>query len=194
MNGKVTGTLLALLIAALTCGPALEAGAAVVRGVSFPETVTLGGRECRLAGVGVRTKLIVSVYLGALYLATPTGDAPAAIAADEPKRTVLHFLHSKVEAEKIRAAWIEGFRANAGAALPQLQERLERFAGWFTEDLLKGEQIVLTYLPGAGTEAAVKGRVVGVIPGADFMQTLWSVWLGTKPVDGGLKQGMLGKP
>ncbi len=182
----------AVLATAVVLG-ATWAGAATVNGVSFPDVATIGGRECRLNGVGVRTKLVVSVYLGALYLATPTDDAAAAIAVEEPKRTVMHIVHSKVEAEKVRAAWREGFAANAGAGLPQLLERLGRFSGWFDADMLKGEQIVLTYLPGRGTEVSVKGTVRGVIEGADFMRALWSVWLGEKPVDGGLKKGMLGK-
>ncbi|HEY5998777.1 MAG TPA: chalcone isomerase family protein [bacterium] len=182
---------LAAAVAAAAAMFASDTLAAVVKGVTFPDSVAIGGRECRLNGVGVRTKFIVSVYLGALYVATPTADGVAAIAADEPKRTVLHFVHSKVEAEKIREAWREGFAANAGAALPQLKERLERFAGWFDEDLHKDERIELTYVPGKGTEVAVKGKVRGTIEGADFMRALWSVWLGEKPVDGGLKEGML---
>jgi hypothetical protein len=184
--------LCALIVVSAMIGAGGEAGAATVKGVSFPDAVDVGGRECRLNGVGVRTKLFVKVYLGALYLTTPTADGAVAVAADEPKRTVLHFVHSKVEAEKIREAWHDGFAANAGAELPRLRDRLERFSAWFDQDLLAGEQIVLTYQPGTGTQVAVKGTVRGVIEGADFMQALWSVWLGPKPVDTGLKQGMLG--
>jgi len=193
MRKIATLALFALALFALPVAPCKDAAAATVQGVAFPDAVEIGGRECRLNGVGLRTKFVVSVYLGGLYLATPTGEAAAAIAADEPKRTVLHFVHSKVEAEKIREAWREGFAANAGAALAQLRERLDRFSGWFDEDLLKDERIELTYVPGRGTEVAIKGKARGVIEGADFMQALWSVWLGAKPVDGGLKKGMLGK-
>lgn len=185
-------TIAVFMAAALVC-LAGTAGAATVKGVTFPDTIAIGGKECRLVGVGVRSKIVISVYLGALYLATPTGDAAAAIAADEPKRTVMHFLYSKVEAEKLREGWREGFAANAGAAQPQLAARLDRFNSWFDADLLKGEQVVLTYLPGQGTEVSVKGAVRGTIEGADFMRALWAVWLGEKPADGGLKKGMLGK-
>jgi len=186
-------TTMSAVLAAVLLLSATPAGAATVKGVSFPDAATIGGRECRLNGVGVRTKVVISVYLGALYLGTTTGDAAAAIAADEPKRIVMHFVHSKVGADAIRAAWREGFGTNSAATLPQLNERLERFSGWFDADLLKGEQVVLTYLPGQGTEVTVQGKVRGVIEGADFMRALWSVWLGEKPVDGGLKKGMLGK-
>lgn len=192
MNNRAIRFPAAALLALSLC-VAAGAQAATVKGVSFADTASIGGRECRLVGVGVRTKVIISVYLGALYLATPTGDAAAAIAAEEPKRIVMHFVHSKVGAEAIREAWRDGFDANAAATLPQLKDRLDRFCTWFDADLLKGEQVVLTYVPGQGTEVAVKGVVRGVIEGADFMKALWSVWLGAKPADGGLKKGMLGK-
>jgi len=186
-------TTMSVLLASAMLLPATMVGATTVKGVSFPDAATIGGRECRLNGVGVRTKVIISVYLGALYLGTPTGDASAAITADEPKRIVMHFVYSKVGVEDMRKAWREGFGANSAATLPQLSERLERFSGWFDTDLLKGEQVVMTYLPGQGTEVSVRGKVRGVIEGADFMRALWSVWLGEKPADGGLKKGMLGK-
>ena len=185
-------TTMSAVIAAVLFLSASLVGAATMKGVSLPDSATIGGRECRLNGVGVRTKVVISVYLGALYLETPTGDAAAAIAADEPKRVVMHFVFSKVGVEDMRKALREGFSANSAAALPQLNERLERFSGWFDADLLKGEQVVLTYLPGQGTEVTVQGKVRGVIEGADFMRALWSVWLGEKPADGGLKKGMLG--
>jgi hypothetical protein len=177
----------------LTAG-ASAAGAATFKGVSFPDAVSIAGRECRLNGVGVRTKFFVKVYLGALYLAVPSHDPAAAIAADEPKRIVMHFVHSKVEAEKIRGTLLEGLRENAGAALPQLQERVDRLLGWIADDALAGDEVVFTYLPGQGTELSVKGQVRGVVPGADVMRALWSVWLGAKPADAGLKQGLLGAP
>jgi hypothetical protein len=180
----------AAAVAVLLASPAT---AATVKGVTFPAAAAVGGRECRLVGVGVRTKLVISVYLGALFLATPTGDAAAAVAAEEPKRVVLHFLHSKVGADAIRGAWRDGFAANSAAALPQLQARLDRFSSLFDADLLKGETIELTYVPGQGTEVVVKGAARGVIEGADFMRALWAVWLGEKPADGGLKKGMLGR-
>ena len=183
---------MSVLLAAAMLLPATLVGATTMKGVTFPDVATIGGKECRLNGVGVRTKVVISVYLGALYLETPTGDAAAAIAADEPKRVVMHFVFAKVGVEDMRKALREGFSANSSAALPQLSERLERFSGWFDADLLKGEQVVLTYLPGQGTEVTVQGKVRGVIEGADFMRALWSVWLGEKPADRGLKQGMLG--
>lgn len=192
MRGMRRTVIRAALCAAACSWWAGVADAATVRGVSFGDAEPVAGVETRLVGVGVRTKLFVKVYLGALYLATPTRDAAAAVAAEEPKRVVMHFLHSRVGAGKIREAWLEGFRSNVPEGLPALRERLDRFSSWFDEDLLAGDRIVLTYLPDKGVEVEVRGRARGVVEGSDFMRALWSVWLGEKPADAGLKKGMLG--
>jgi hypothetical protein len=57
-----------------------------------------------------------------------------------------------------------------------------------------GERAVITYLPGVGTRLELNGKDVGVIPGKDFAEALFAVWLGAKPADAGLKAGMLGQP
>jgi hypothetical protein len=186
-----------IVVVALAAALALRAGAgpaaaATVRGVSFADEVAIGGRACRLNGVGVRTKLFVKVYLGALYLATPTKDAAAALAADEPKRVVMHFVHSRVGADKIREALADGFRASAAGAPTALGERIARFVASVDQDLREGEEIVLTYVPGQGTETVVRGAPRGTVEGADFMRALFGVWLGPRPADAGLKKGMLG--
>lgn len=42
-----------------------------VKGVNFPETKVIQSTTCNLVGVGLRKKLIINVYLGALYMAHP---------------------------------------------------------------------------------------------------------------------------
>ena len=56
------------------------------------DPLSVDGKTLALQGVGVRKKFILSVYVGGLYLTTPTRDGTAAIAADEPKRLSLVFL------------------------------------------------------------------------------------------------------
>jgi hypothetical protein len=141
--------------------------------------------------MGVRKKLFIKVYVGGLYLATPSHDAAAIIAADEPKRVVMHFLYGKVGKEKLIEAWREGFAANSAAELPALQARLDEFCALWP-DMKSGEESVITYLPGTGTTVEIKGAKAGVIPGSDFARALFAVWLGGKPADEGLKAGMLG--
>ncbi len=76
---------------------AVPALAREVAGVQFPDAVSAGGQELRLNGAGVRTKLFVKVYAGGLYVAQPSGDAEAIVAADAPKRVRVVFLRDGVK-------------------------------------------------------------------------------------------------
>jgi hypothetical protein len=181
----------------LWAGLALVAGAASVAGmelagVTLPDTVTVDGHTLTLNGMGVRKKLFIKVYVGGLYLATPSHDAAAVIAAEEPKQVVMHFLYSKVGKDKLTEAWREGFANNSAASLPALQARLDEFCALWP-DMKSGERAVMTYVPGAGTTLELNGTQAGMIPGQDFAEALFAVWLGAKPADAGLKAGMLGQ-
>jgi hypothetical protein len=59
---------------------------------------------------------------------------------------------------------------------------------------VKGDIITLDYLPELGTKLTVNGASQGkAIPGADFYATILKIFVGDKPVDAMLKQGLLGQ-
>jgi hypothetical protein len=173
---------------------AVTAAALELAGVTLPDTTTVNGSSLKLNGMGVRTKTIlkVKVYVAGLYLTTPSRDAAAIIATDEARQVVMHFLYSKVEKAKLTEAWREGFANNSAAALPALKARLDEFCALWP-DMASGERAVITYLPGTGTRLELGGKEAGVIPGKDFADAMFAVWLGGKPADAGLKAGMLGR-
>jgi len=164
-----------------------------VKGVNFPETVSIEGTSCTLMGVGIRKKLIINVYLGALYLAKPTKNAAQVIGSDQAKRIVIHFLYKEVKAEQLVEAWNEGFQNNAPDKISTLKGKIDRFNSFFTSPMKKGETMVITYTPGKGSEVVIKGNPVGIIEGKDFMEALFSIWFGPSPPSKGLREGMLGE-
>jgi hypothetical protein len=168
------------------------AGAREMKGVNFPETVTIQDTPCKLNGIGVRKKIIIDVYLGALYLPQQTTSASQVITSDQVKRILLHFVYREVKKDQLIDAWNEGFKKNGGASLANLQEKISRFNSFFTESVKKGEIVEITYIPGKGTEVIIKGQVKGVIEGKNFMEALFSVWFGEYPPTQELKKGMLG--
>jgi hypothetical protein len=188
MTTRILASLLALVLALAAASPL---AAASLEGQTFPDDIAVDGKPLRLNGLGIRTKFIVKVYIGALWLSAPSADPAAVIAEEGPKRVELRFLHSKVSAAQLKEAWEDGFRANAPGLASG--ERWTRFLGMFDQDVVRGDSITFTWLPGAGTEVAVKGSVRGTVEGADFMKGLFSVWFGDKPADKGLKKGMLGR-
>jgi hypothetical protein len=56
----------------------------------------------------------------------------------------------------------------------------------------KGGTITLDYLPGTGTRITVNGEEKITIKGEEFFQAMLRIWIGKKPVDGGLRNAMLG--
>jgi hypothetical protein len=157
--------------------------------VKMDDTVEVGGKTLKLNGMGLRQKFIVRVYVAGLYVENPSKDPQKLIAADEDKSVqlkMLRALEKKLVADSIAA----GFEKNSGKGLPALRERLDKLTAGL-KDLKEGELFTLTYLPGKGT--TVKGAASEQnIPGKDFADALFSVWLGADPVDLGLKRGMLG--
>jgi hypothetical protein len=160
-----------------------------VDGHQIPDTVSQDGKNLSLIGAGIRNKWMFNVYVGALYAEKPTFNAANLIKSEQIKRMDLHMLRD-VGKDKIVESIREGFEKQSKAQMPALQARLDQLAA-AVPDLKKGDVLSLTYIP-------EKGVVVGgaaketVIPGKDFADALFSVWLGPDPVDGDLKRKLLG--
>jgi hypothetical protein len=101
------------LFAALLA-PALRASPATITIASrtLPRTVTVGGHTLALNGAGVRYYAVFfRVYVGALYLPTPTHSAHVALAEHGPDRIVMDFLRGVGHGDLV-SAWKSGFRRN----------------------------------------------------------------------------------
>lgn len=181
--------LLALLLAIVLP----VAHARTIEGVELDETVAArDGTELQLHGAGLRDRFFFDIYVGALYL-TATGQAPDTIlSGDQPGRIEMHFLYKEVEAEKLEAAWREGFaNNNEREVLDTIGPELEAFVRLFPA-AVEGDTFAMEYLPGQGTEVIVNGETAGTIESDVFFRALLGVFLGPEPADGGLKRGMLG--
>jgi hypothetical protein len=162
------------------------------KGVSFPEQMQTEGGTLKLNGLGLRqaTVLKVNVYVAALYVAQTSPDANAILKSDAPRQLVLHFVRDVGRAD-LNKSWDEDFEKNAKSDLPVLKERIEAFKGLMA-DMKTGQRLRFAYKPGAGTQVGVNGTVKGTIAGDDFGRALFSIWLGSRPPNPGLKAGLLG--
>lgn len=161
-----------------------------VAGVKMADKTTVDGKQLALNGMGLRTKLVFKVYVAGLYAEKTSHDGNQMIASDQLKRVQMVMLRD-LEKGKIVEAVVEGFEKNAKAQMPALKQRLNSFVAQIP-DLKEGEHLVITYVPGKGTMLSSKGRESIAVPGKDFADALFSVWLGKYPVDEKLKSGMLG--
>jgi hypothetical protein len=171
---------------------AATASAGTKADVTMPDTVRVGGETLVLNGMGLReaTFLNVDVYVAGLYLEKPSSDAAAILAADDSKVLVLRFVRD-VDRDDIVKAWRDGFRNNAKTPVAQLQPSIDRLSSWMPA-FHSGDTMTFTYVPERGVHVTINGERKGTIEGADFARSLFSVWLGPKPPNAGLKAGLLG--
>lgn len=163
--------------------------------LKFPDKLTLAGTDSQLQlnGVGMRTKFIFDIYVGALYTESAAKTRDEVQAQKGPKRVLMHFVYSEVSAEKLAAGWTEGFEENQTKdRFNALSERLKKFNAMFTT-VHEGDVVLLDYIPGKGTIVKIRGEQKGVVEGEDFYSALLDVWLGDEPADGDLKEAMLGE-
>jgi len=181
-----------LILAAALSLAAVTAGAATVAGVKIEDTSNVGGQNLVLNGAALRKKFIVKVYVGALYLPSKQTNAAAVLAADAPRRMVMHFLYD-VDKEKMAEAWEEGLEANTPNASPEVKTAFKSLSAWM-EDMKEGQRIVLTYAPGTGVTVEVNGKSKGTLGGKAVADAILNTWIGPKPGPGAdFKKGVLGQ-
>ena len=185
MRNRVLTAILVLCFAA----PLL---AATLAGITMPDSITVAGKTLALNGMGVRSKFIIKVYVGGLYVEQKSGDPNAILASDSVKRLLLHFIYSEVSKEQMAEAWAEGFTNNLPDKGKGLKAQIDQFVG-AAEAMKKNEQMMVTYVPGTGTTLTLRGKDKLTIAGADFGRAVFGIWLGPKPPSNGLKTGLLGK-
>lgn len=170
------------------------AGAAELAGITMPDKVTVEDKELILNGLGLReaSMLKVDVYVAGLYLEEKSSDAQAILDSDQAKRIHLDFVYKKVAVKKMTKAWDDGLEANAPDAYASLSEPLDRLNGWM-EEMVLGDTMTFTSVPGKGLEVTVKEKRKGVIEDEAFSRAFWSIFLGPEPPNEGLKTGLLGQ-
>lgn len=165
-----------------------SASAAELAGVSMDDSATIGGAPLKLEGLGLRSVLRIKVYVSGLYLTTP-GANP--VTDPKAKAIKMHMLRP-LDASKIADSIEKGFEKNSASEMGALRARLDTLKSWFPS-VEKGDIVTIGYIPGTGTTVWSGTQKLGTIEGEDFAQAMFKVWFGSSPVQGSLRDGMLGK-
>lgn len=176
-------------------------------GVSFDETINQSGSDLVLAGVGVRTKMMVKVYAEALYVdpsvktdlaqykseaAKPTENLyNALITGDFAKLFVLHFVRD-VSGDKVSDAMKEALMKHPNLSAPDVQKDAQTFFKACTADMKEGQALKIfvkgdevTVIPPAGNPTVINnGKLADAIP---------AIWLGKTPISDDLKKGLVSR-
>lgn len=184
---RVRPLMSALALAALVT---TAAAAKNVDGVDFPDTASVGGATLVRNGIGARTAMFMRFYLAALYVEKASHDAAGLLAPDRPREARLAILKD-VSQERFVDAAKAGFEKNTPSPAPELQARMDTFLA-LVPPLKPGDTLTFTYIPGTGTRIHGSAVKATTIPGKDFADALFKIWLGGHPADGDLKSGLLG--
>lgn len=187
---RVIHSFLTVLLVFCTLAPAATAQDEVEEPSTkrrFPAAVNFesGGKtwDLRVTGLAVRKKFMFKVYGIAHYMdAAGFEDKESAFAAalsDERAKQITMVFVRDVEAEKTQNAFREGFEKNASdEEFARISDLVERFVGYYGQDVVKGDRFVLRWLPGGVVESLINGMEHDPITDVGFATVLWRIWLG----------------
>lgn len=180
------------MIAALTVNMAIAQ--TEVGSVTLPNTVNFGGEDLVLNGAGIRKKaFVLKLYSGGLYLKNKSSNASTIVNADETMAIKLVITSGFVSSDAMSDAVREGFDSSMNGNTSSLSSEIEKFIGFFSEEIVEGNTFDITYQKGKGVVAYKNGKELGTIQGMAFKKALFGIWLGSDPADSKLKKAMLGK-
>jgi hypothetical protein len=189
----------AVILALALATPALaqESVTEPKSGVAFPAKV--GDMSLLGLGLRVKTMLKVKVYAIGLYVADSALAGPLAAykgktsspefyrelrGGDFEKQVTMAFTRD-LSASQIQGAFRETLEA-------QDQAKVGLFVGFFG-DLKSGQQATLQWLPGGTLEVQVAGLKKPPIADKAFATAVYSIWLGDKPIQDDIKQGLVSR-
>jgi hypothetical protein len=163
-----------------------------VSGVKVDGKLSLEGKDLMLNGAGLREKMWIDLYVGSLYVTKKSTNAQELMDSKDAAAIKLDIVSGMITSEKMISAVNEGFENATNKNTAPLKAKIDKFKGFFKEKINKGDVFIIMY---DGNEVNVykNGTKKGSIDGHDFKKALFGIWLGKKPADDDLKEGMLGK-
>ncbi|HIO92463.1 MAG TPA: chalcone isomerase [Leucothrix mucor] len=162
-------------------------------GVTLPDKMSVGGKSLVLNGAGLRTKFVLTLYAGGLYLNAKSADANKIIMANEPMAIRLKIISGFITAEKMETATKQGFSHSTGGKTAPIQANIDQFMGVFKQKIEKGDEFDFVYTPAAGTKILKNNKPQATVKSLAFKKALFGIWLSNKPAQASLKKEMLGE-
>lgn len=183
---------LAILVLVLGVATSSSVAARECSGIRFPDSVNVAGTPLVLNGIGIReaTALQIDVYVAGLYVVRRARDAESLLATDAPRRVVMHMVRD-VSREDAIEGFTSGLSRNSRNELEALRPAIARLRS-MVQATHEGDVVVITYIPGRGTEIEIAGQSRGVIEGALFGRAIFLNFIGPRPPNRGLRTGLLG--
>lgn len=163
-------------------------------GVVVPRTISFENKTLELNGYGTRSKMMMDVYVQALYLSRLSQEDKDILESDSEMAIRIQITSSLVSSRKLTRNMEIGFEKSAADNLNELRPRIEELKKLLSDEIVEKDVFNLIYSPVDTSVHIFKNDVFkGKIQGFDFKKALFGIWLSDKPVDDKLKDELLGK-
>lgn len=209
---KINKLFIGALLLVLT---AMPASALTLAGVDVAPNITQGGQKLLLNGAGVRTKFGFKVYVAALYLESnsalgylastsarkgraiynvqPESAGKKIVDANSPMAIRLYITSGLITGDKMADATLEGFEHATNGNTAPIQTEIDRLIAVFKDSIKKHDVFDLVFDPATGVNIYKNGAFKTSVKGLAFKKALFGIWLGAKPAQMKMRDGMLGK-
>lgn len=170
---------------------ALPAQALKVKDTEVADTLTLNNQELVLNGAGVRSKFFVNAYVAALYLPAADQDANRIVAADEPMAIRLYITSGMINAKRMSESTRDGFVRSTGGNTAPIEKEIETLISAFAEEVKEGDVFDMVYQPAAGVTVYRNGEAKAQVPGLQFKQALFGIWLSEDAIQSSLRKALV---
>lgn len=184
-----------IAIGFLSTASPLLASEVVFDGARFEKLRTVDGATLICNGIGKRTILFLDAYHAALYTEAQYGDFDTLRQSNQLRILELRLLRD-APLSQLEKVMIDGVRKNSEPdKLLSLHERIQALLTNMRRiNFLANGDVLEIIFSGDATQLRINKVDVGKpILGKDFNDALLSVWLGSHPIDSGLKRSLLGK-
>jgi hypothetical protein len=177
-----------------------RAHAAHVGGVHFADNLYVSDHKLKLLGTGYYYyKIFIKVAAAGLYLdeRAANSKSPAdavlgnAVLGDIAKRLEMQYFWGVKASDLVAGSTALLNRNVAEKERAKVQSQIDEMFALY-QNVSAGDRCAIMYVPGAGTSLLYNGKRLGIVPGAAFAATFFSIWFGEKPLDSGLKRKLLG--
>jgi hypothetical protein len=188
---------LAGALAAWLAAGAFAADGMNVGSTRFPATniITANGKGVSLVltGAAMRQRYLFNVYAIASYVQPGTAISNAEELA---RADVVKQLHLVMQRDVAGRDVAESFRAaiRANYPEPQFNAEVDSLVQKLREGTARrGEQILLTHVPGVGLQVSISGKESFVIKNAGFSKAVWEIYLGANNISDAVKRGLVSR-
>lgn len=186
---------LSLLLLAALLSPTLADQVGVPgSSTTYSSTIqaTVGGKSVKMAltGTAMRTKIIINVYAIGSYVqeGVSVRTAEDLAAANCAKRLSL-VMERDVTGESLSDAFRAAIRMNY--AEPTYRDEVEALVKFVrSTSMRKGEEILLTHVPGVGLHCNVAGKADFTVRNPAFSKAVWDIYLGQRNLGDAIKRGL----